>query len=74
MREDPDPDAAVVTCLPDGVRVLFTELNVRPDDWAGHASIRANYEDSLFDASYWVYVRAPSGAEGWVAREYLDWY
>ncbi len=22
----------------------------------------------------WVYVRAPSGAEGWVAHEYLDWY
>lgn len=77
VREDPGPDAPVVTCLPDGVRLLFAERNVEPGERGDHASIRADYGDDAsywFDASHWVYVRTPSGAEGWVAHEYLDWY
>lgn len=74
MREVPGLDAAVVTCLPDGMRVLFAERDVQPDQWGGHASIRAEYDASPFDATHWVYVRTDDGAEGWVALEYLDWY
>ena len=43
------------------------------DRWYPSGMLSASYGDDNL-ASYWVYVRAPSGAEGWVAREYLDWY
>lgn len=31
------------------------------------------YGSDPYEDPVWVYVRAESGAEGWVSHEYLEW-
>ena len=74
LRALPERDAARLDCLPDGARLALAV----PDDVSEDPCWRDCYppirEDSAPSAQprYWVYVRTPSGAEGWVAHEYLD--
>ena len=70
LREHPDAEAAVLDCLPDGARVVsrpglhqFEDREVGPI-WMAVA------ED--YSVTSWIHVRTESGAEGWVAFEYLD--
>ena len=75
LREEPEPDAPVRDCLPGGTRLALASDSVEADEdrWSLSGMLRASYGDDNLP-SYWVYVRAPSGATGWVSREYLDWY
>lgn len=62
LREQPDADAVVRDCLPDGSRLRFVKL----EETLG-------YRPGLYRGSVWVYVRAESGVQGWVSHEYLEW-
>ena len=71
LRQNPDEQAAVLDCLPDGSRVVsgpglhqFEDREIGPI-WVAVA------EDRSF--TRWIHVRAASGAAGWVAHEYLEW-
>ena len=89
FREEPDIDAPVMDCLPDGTRIALAE----PDDptseddysWDQSRTIRRSYDGDreTYRYYYWIYVRTDTGVEGWVAykytgydgaHEYLDWY
>ena len=68
LRQNPDDQAAVLDCLPDGSRVVsgpglhqFEDREIGPI-WRDDKT-----------ATRWIHVRAASGAEGWVAHEYLEW-
>ena len=63
LRENPDPEAAVRDCQPDGARLRFVRLEET-----------LSYRAGLYRNTVWIYVRAGSGMEGWVAREYLEWW
>ena len=60
-------------CLPDGTRLVLAEPAdpVGEDEYYSSASsaVRIRYGDDSVNY-YWVYVRTPSGAEGWVAHGY----
>lgn len=60
LREQPDADATIRDCQPDGARLRFVEL----EETLG---------PGLYRGPVWIRVRAASGAEGWVAHEYLEW-
>lgn len=68
LREKPDPEAAVMDCQPDGARLWFVKLaeTQLAETRFGGSGV---YRDTV-----WIYVRAGSGAEGWVSREYLEWW
>ena len=70
LRQNPDAQAAVLDCLPDGSRVVsgpglhqFGDREIGPI-WMAVA------ED--YSVTSWIHVRTASGAEGWVAFGYLD--
>lgn len=70
LRQNPDAQAAVLDCLPDGSSVVsrpglhqFGDREIGPI-WMAVA------ED--YSVSSWIHVRTASGAEGWVAFRYLD--
>ena len=73
LRAEPGRDRAIRDCLPDGTRVLFSEL---PEWVATNPDPSVRYRDP-FVAWWerpWVHVRTDDGAEGWVALEYLEWH
>ena len=77
LREEPEPNAPIRDCIPDGTRMALANANADEADedrWYLSGMLRASYGTDNRLSSYWVYVRGPSGAKGWVAREYLDWY
>lgn len=57
VRDAPDPDAAIVTCMADGVL-----LRAVSDD-AGEVSVSGD----------WVWVYTPDGFLGWASTEYLEY-
>ena len=63
LREEPDREAPVRDCQPDGARLRFVKLEEA-----------LSYRGGLYGDPVWVYVRAGSGLEGWVSREYLEWW
>ena len=76
LRADPDPDAATLDCLPDGARLTFVEQADPPREGFGHPSINTYIGDynGRLTSTRWIYVRAESGLEGWVAHlGYLEW-
>ena len=60
-------------CLPDGTRLVLAEPSdsVGDDEYYSGVSraIWIQYDDDSVNY-YWVYVRTPSGVEGWVAHGY----
>lgn len=73
LREEPDTDAPVKDCLPDGTRIVLAEPDEPMDEDYRFESrmVRAsNYHDDV--RIYWVYVRTFSGMEGWVAHGYEE--
>lgn len=82
LRADPDAEAAALDCLPDGARLTFAERTDPPgirEDEQGyllpleHPSVKVGSFRGAGGFPRWVYVRAESGATGWVASPYLDW-
>ena len=73
LREAPDGQSGVVDCLSDGSRVLAGPgLHQFEGREIGPIWTVASDDYSTFTS--WIYVRAGSGAEGWVSREYLEWW
>lgn len=71
LRAEPGKEGGILDCLPEGTRLL-PKLS---EEWESQWHERRTLEPSTaWWHGYWVYVRTPSGAEGWVAHEYLDWY
>ena len=73
LRAEPGGDRAIRDCLPDGTRLLFSEL---PEWVEANPDPDVRYRDP-FVAWWerpWVHVRTDDGAEGWVALEYLEWH
>ena len=70
LREHPDEQAAVLDCLPDGSRVVSRPgLHQFEDREIGPIWTAVNDD---YTAMRWIHVRTESGADGWVAIEYLD--
>ena len=72
LREEPDTDAPVKDCLPDGTRLVLAEPDEPMDEnyyrFESRIVRASNYRDDV--RIYWVYVRTPSGVDGWVAHGY----
>ncbi len=73
LREDPNTEAAILDCLPDGTRLLFVQQDhpIEPDpDAHGLSLVHPSLEGTVESA--WIYVRTEDGAEGWVSHDYLE--
>ena len=84
LREEPGEGSRVLSCLPDGERLLFAERGAEAERALEerrlstrhpppHPSVSFAVPGAWFDANNtWVYVRTADGAEGWVSHDYLD--
>ena len=70
LRQNPDEQAAVLDCLPDGSRVV-SGPGLHQFEGREIGPIWTAVNDD-YTATRWIHVRTASGAEGWVAFEYLD--
>jgi hypothetical protein len=83
LRSGPSKDADVLDCLADGARLTVvspSEPLPREEEFGDFHNGRPAFWSSDGDAGYdpdtfqmYVHGRAPSGATGWVAIQYLDW-
>jgi len=64
LREEPDPDAAIMECLEPGTVV---DLLSGPEVTGDRFSV------SYHESGTYVLVGVPSGKWGWVANQYLEW-
>ena len=87
LRAEPQLEAGILDCLPNGTR-LHPKMSAEwAEEWGDGgwyegftgpslewACVKPGECSAYGSHGYWVYVRAPSGVEGWVALRYLDWY
>ena len=79
LRSEPDLEAAVLDCLPDGTRVVLEMPPRHRGEWScgfGYGSysclpaIRESRGDNII--LDWVYVRSEAGLEGWTAFSRIE--
>ena len=87
LRAEPHLEGGILDCLPDGTRLHPRMSAEWAEEWGdggwydgfngpslNWSCVRPGECPGYGSYGHWVYVRAPSGAEGWVALRYLDWY
>ena len=77
LREEPGEGSRVLSCLPDGARLLFAERDAEAklasEEERHPESVRPPHPSIENDGYYWwVYVRTEDGVAGWVSHDYLD--
>ena len=68
MRDKPDQNASIVSCLPDG-----TIVELDPQGEALWEGAQQGYSHATSATGTWALVTAPGGLRGWVSPAYLGW-